>query len=455
MRTSVVLLAFALPLAAQNGTRSGRIIPSPVGESGNYIVEFRDAPRLASSTATTQRFAAFESDLRSIDAAARITQRYSRVFSGAAVAASSDAIDRIAALDYVRSIHLDRPMHALLDDSLAKINAPQVWASFGTRGEGVVVAIVDTGIDYNHPAFGGGFGPGHRVAGGWDFVNSDADPMDDAGHGTHVAGIVGGNGGGVTGIAPGVTFLAYKVLDSQGSGNESVILAGIERAVADRANVVNMSLGGPAVADDPLVKAVENATAAGVVFAIAAGNNSDFRNISSPAIAPSAIAVGATTIDDQIASFSSKGPDDNLAIKPEVVAPGVNIVSAKAGGGTLSESGTSMATPHIAGVAALLRAIHPAWTPADVKAAIVGTAVPLGNDVMAEGAGRVDALAAATADVLASPSTVSFGLDVQSLPHWVSTQTVTVVNRGAAPETLQLRASSTRTDVAANLDAAT
>ena len=219
--SSVILLALAIPALAQNGLPDGRVIPSPFGERGSYIVEFRDALAVASSATVVQRLKVFEADLARIDSSARINQRYSRVLSGAAISASTDAIARIAALDYVRSIHVDRPMHALLDDSLAKINAPQVWSLFGPKGEGVLVAIIDTGIDYNHPAFGGGFGPGHRIAGGWDFVNNDADPLDDAGHGTHVAGIVGGNGGGVTGIAPGVTFLAYKVLNAQGSGNVS------------------------------------------------------------------------------------------------------------------------------------------------------------------------------------------------------------------------------------------
>ncbi|HUJ14801.1 MAG TPA: S8 family serine peptidase [Thermoanaerobaculia bacterium] len=474
----VLLQALALPAAAQTGLRDGRIVPSPFaapGDASTVIVEFRDvplfaAPRAAAKTSeAAQRLVQFESDLARLAGASaksgdvpRITQRYSRLFSGAAVTASADVIDRIAKLDYVRAIHADRAMHASLDDSLAKIHAPDVWSAFGTRGEGVVVAIIDSGIDYNHPAFGGGFGAGHRVAGGWDFVNNDADPMDDAGHGTHVAGIVGGNGGGVTGIAPGVTFLAYKVLDSNGNGTESNILAGMERAAdpngdgdsSDHAGVVNMSLGGAALPDDPLVEAVETGSAAGLVFCIAAGNSSDFWTVSSPGDAPSAITVGATTLDDEIASFSSKGPDPvMMAIKPEVVAPGVDIVSAKAGGGLLSASGTSMATPHVAGVAALLRAIHRDWSVADIKAAIVETAVVLGNDVMAEGAGRVDALRAATADVVVSPSTLNLGRDNLSAASWTNTRTVTLTNRGTTSRTIVLGAASPRSDIATSTDA--
>src|SRR5581483_6754015 len=155
----------------------------------------------------------------------------------------------------------------------------------------------------------------------------------------------------------------------------------------------NMSLGGPGAPDDPVSIAVENGVSAGVVFAIAAGNSGGSFTVSAPANAPSAIAVGASDIGDHLAFFSSVGPSgSNQAIKPEVLAPGVNILSAAPGGGTIVHSGTSMASPHIARVAALLKAVHPTWTPAQIKSAIVSTAQILNYDVMQQGGGRVDAL---------------------------------------------------------------
>ena len=161
------------------------------------------------------------------------------------------------------------------------INAPTgVDRRSARAATGVTVAIIDTGIDYTHPALGGGFGPGFKVIGGWDFVNNDADPMDDAGHGTHVAGIVAGQSDDFTGVAPDASLIAYKVLGANGSGSESNVIAAIERAAdpnqdgntSDHVDVANLSLGGGGNPDDPGSIAIDNATAAGVTFAIAAGN---------------------------------------------------------------------------------------------------------------------------------------------------------------------------------------
>ena len=462
---------------------------APIAPAGDVdaIVRFRDTPLFArdrfrlSATAGERaaalqsfdaRFAAFERDLASLErargkvashaAGSAVRARFARTFAGVAVTVSADTLAGIARLDYVRSVHLDRPVQMHLANSVPKIRAPQVWSTYGTRGRDIVVAIIDTGIDYTHPALGGGFGPGHRVIGGYDFINNDADPLDDAGHGTHVAGIVGGNGAGLVGVAPEVSFLAYKVLDAQGNGTDSTILAAIERAAdpngdgdpSDRADVANMSLGRPGTPDDPASQAIEVATRAGVVFCISTGNAGRFQAISTPANAPSALSVGATTINDAIADFSSKGPSDRTyAIKPEVVAPGVAIASAKMGGGTVAYNGTSMAAPHVAGLAALLRALHPQWGPEDVKGAIVGTAQALDEDVMAQGAGRIDALRAAGADVIASPSTIAFGFDDVAQARWSVAKTFTVVNRGASTRALTLSAPAPRAHVTATLSA--
>lgn len=437
----------------------------------DVIVELRDAPLLGrgpgrvQATATSEVQADLErlaGDLRRIEQRAaptaaanalsaaddpvRIRRTYTRVFAGASVRVRKEMLPSIRALPYVAAVHLDLPVHALSEEGVEKIGANKVWDQLGTKGAGVVVAVIDTGIDYTHPALGGGFGPGFKVIGGWDFVNDDADPMDDSFHGTHVAGIIAANGAGLTGVAPEASLLAYKVLDSSGQGKESDVLAALERIVdpngdgdpSDHVAVANLSFGlAGASAGDPMAVAVGNAVAAGVVVCVAAGNTGQFHDIGSPALAPAAITVGASSLDDVMASFSSRGPTEQTQlIKPEVVAPGVAITSTAPGGGTLALSGTSMATPHVAGVAALLRAIHRDWSPEEVKSAIVTTAVSLPGEVMEDGAGRVDALSAATIDVLAAPSVVSFGVDDAQRDIWTASTTMTLRNLATHTTTL-------------------
>jgi subtilisin family serine protease len=468
---SILLLAM---MPAQAGTitavaHDGRVLTADVtaGDTVDMIVEFREVPlfangpsisavttRAARHAALQDRFGQFAADVRRVQADAEITHTYERVFAGASLTVSRKAAAAIARLPYVAAVYPDRAVRALelervtnatLVESVARIKADQVWRDYGSRGQGVVVAVIDTGIDYAHPALGGAFGPEARVIGGWDFVNKDGDPKDDHGHGTHVAAIIGGDGAGLTGVAPAVRFLAYKVLNSTGSGTDSEVIAGVERATdpnqdgdpSDHADIVNMSLGGGGNEDSPLVRAIETATGAGVLFVIASGNSGGFYAVSAPAIAPSALAVGATDITDVIAPFSSGGPSPtSLAIKPEVVAPGVSIVSALMGGGTISHSGTSMATPHVGGAAALLKAIHPEWRPGQIKAALVTTAESLNGDVMAQGGGRIDVLRAADTDILAEPAVVSLGRATTEKETWSSGNDIRLTNRGPVPVTL-------------------
>ncbi|HEX9161064.1 MAG TPA: S8 family serine peptidase [Thermoanaerobaculia bacterium] len=461
---SLAAVLILIPLSVSAGTTTVTMATSrgPIMEvqahdsdAVDLIVEFRDTPLFAhgpvhaasearsAAEAFRTRFEQFAADVRPF--VPRIRRTYERVFAGASVTAPRSAIAKLQQLSYVKRVYPDRRVHAMADDSVTKIEADRVWTTFGTRGHGVTVAVIDTGVDYTHPAFGGSFGPGARVAGGFDFVNNDADPMDDNGHGTHVAGTIGANGGGLTGVAPEVTFLAYKVLDNRGAGQDSDIIAAIERAVdpdqngdpSDHADVVNLSLGGSGFEDDPLPRAVETATAAGVVFCIASGNSGGFFGIGSPGNAPSAITVGASDLSDALAVFSSGGPSGrSLRLKPEVVAPGVGIVSAAPGGGTIALSGTSMATPHVSGVAALVKSLHHDWSPSDIKSAIVDTAEVIDADTMSEGGGRVDALRAATDDVIASPSVLSFGRDDSSQNHWTSTSSIGLTNRSSQTLTL-------------------
>ena len=383
---------------------------------------------------------------------AEIRHEYSVVYFGAAVNASAATIESIRALPYVRAVTPDRLMHALqakpVDfgmDAGQRVNA----GSLPTRGKGITVAVIDTGIDYRHAAFGGGFGPGHKVAGGYDFIANDDDPLDDAGHGTHVAGIIAADGAGLTGVAPDATLLAYKVLDATGSGPTSGVIAAIERAVdpngdgdpSDHVDVINLSLGAPGHPDDEAALAVDKAVEAGVIVCAAAGNSGRTMSIGSPGAARKAITVGALDEYDQVAFFSSKGPTTKAyTFKPDVVAPGNLIISAEMGGTTIKQSGTSMAAPHVAGAAALLKALHPDWTPSDVKAALASSAKPLlrESDPLAMGAGKIDVAAASAVTLLASDAGVSFGINTSSTGQWTASRTIRITNRSNVTENLSV-----------------
>jgi hypothetical protein len=421
----------------------------------NVIVEFLDVPATAGKTALPTYRATlvrFRADLASVSPKAEVRREYFRVFHGVSVRVARGDLAAIAKLPYVKRIHDDHEMHAFAGPAtprssppaVSQIGADKVWTTYGTRGQGVVVAVVDTGIDYTHEALGKGFGPGFKVAGGYDIANDDPDPMDDSGHGTHVAGIIAGESSTITGVAPDVTLLAFKVLDANGSGSESDVIAGIERAAdpnsdgdtSDHADVVNISLGGFGNPDDPISEAVDNGTRLGIVFAIAAGNSGAVHAIASPGTARSAITVGAVDSGDVVAKFSSLGPSpSDLIMKPDVAAPGVNINSSIPGGNYYVASGTSMATPHVAGAAALLKAIHRDWTPAQIKAALILTGQQQAQEAMFVGGGRIDVAAAAAFTLAVDAPTINFGLDPIGGTKWAPSRTIHVTNRSDKPAT--------------------
>ncbi len=266
---------------------------------------------------------------------------------------------------------------------ITHINADDVQAT-GNTGSGAKVAILDTGIDASHEDL--------SVAGGASFIDTEPDPYNDGNsHGTHVAGTVAGlnNTLGILGVAPSASLYAVKVLDSSGSGTYSGIIKGIEWAVSNNMDVISMSLGGSR-GSTSLQQAVDNAYNSGVLVVAAAGNDGakGKRNtIGYPAKYASAMAVGAVDNSNNRASFSSVG--DEL----EIMAPGVNVLSSVPGNAYDTYNGTSMATPHVSGAAALILADNPSLSNVQVRNILNSTAIPLG-DAFYYGNGVLDVQAA-------------------------------------------------------------
>lgn len=449
-----------------------------------------------------------------------------RVANGIGVLATPSERAALAALPGVVAVEPLSNVRTNNASSVPFLEVPAVWESLGITGAGMRIGVIDTGIDYLHPDFGGDADPADyaandpavlgdiafptaKVAGGYDFVGDtydasnpehqtpmpDPDPMDVNGHGTHVAGTAAGQGVRPDrtaytgpydasaasaawlvgpGVAPGATLYALKIF---GRGGESLILIpAIEWAVdpngdgdfSDRLDVINMSLGdafGPA--DGPESMAANLAAQAGVVVVASAGNSNDTYFIAgTPGSAAAVIAVAATDDDDpaisgmvadRLTSFSSRGPSQanggRPLLKPDLAAPGRQITSAGAQTQSTASlarvlSGTSMAAPHVAGAAALVRAAQPSWTVAQVKAALMNTAVNVyrqaGESIRVgpqrAGAGRMNLAAAlsvpAIAYAAANPAAVSVTFATGDVVDTASeTQAVVLQNMSNVPVT--------------------
>ncbi|PIM66813.1 1,4-dihydropyridine esterase [Streptomyces sp. JV178] len=336
---------------------------------------------------------------------------------------------------------------------VAQIGAPAAWAA-GYDGEGVKVAVLDTGVDTTHPDLASAVkaSKNFTATGGTD---------DMAGHGTHVAATLAGSGarsgGRYKGVAPGAGILNAKVLDDSGEGSDSSVIAGLEWAAGQGAKVANLSLGQADIPGEDPVEAAVNALSksTGMLTVAAAGNEGpDAGTVDSPGAAESALTVGAVDGEDRLADFSSTGPTADSALKPDLTAPGVDIVSAKAAHGYLGDpaadgyvsmSGTSMATPHAAGAAAILAQRHPDWTGARIKQALTASTTPAtGATGYQQGTGRLDVSRALEGTVASEQTSVSFG--EQLWPHTDDrpvTRHITYRNDGDHPVTLDLTATAT------------
>ncbi len=342
---------------------------------------------------------------------------------------------------------LDGLLKPVLTESVPQVGAPAAWAA-GFTGDGVKVGVVDSGIDATHPDLAG------RVVAARNF-HEDGDDRDLTGHGTHVAATIAGIGadGAHKGVALGAKLVSARVCNPDGCP-ESAILDGMQWVAGQGVRVINMSLGGTDTEGrDLLEEAVDRITAqSGVLFVIAAGNSGEEGDgtVGTPGSADSALTVGAVTKTDELAGFSSRGPRlGDGALKPDITAPGVSIVAAFSKdavepprdprpGGRAALSGTSMATPHVAGGAAVLAQRHPDWKPAQLKSALMGSAKTSPDiQVYAQGAGGLDLARGIKQTVTAEPASFS----VQDLwPHDKNpvTRTVTYRNTGTNPVTLAL-----------------
>ncbi len=404
---------------------------------------------------------------------ATIRWRYRLVENGMAVVLPRTEVALLATLPGVARVWPNVRYHDLaVKGSPQQIGADKLWGgTLKNSGQGIKIAIIDDGLDASHPYFapkGLRYPPGfpkgqtkyttpkvivQRAFAPADATNKYAnvpfDP-DNSWHATHVAGIAAGDhdtnakGTIISGVAPNAYLGNYKALSvpTPGfglDGNSAELTAAIEAAVADGMNVINLSVGEPEVepSRDLVVQALEHAAAAGVVPVVAAGNEfTDFGygSIDSPASTPDAIAVAAVDSKNQIADFSSAGPTPvSLEMKPDVAAPGVEVLSSVPGGKWESVDGTSMATPAVAGAVALLKQHHPDWTVAEVKSALVQTGAPAGgpsgNEALAtrEGGGVVDLAKADNPLLFAEPTSLSFG---RLGPDASAQRTITLTDAG-------------------------
>ena len=452
----LAVAAVAVLLAA-----GGPSLPVATADSTEVVV-LLDSPPLARAPGSGATIAREQRTFRRVLASrvpgAEVGWRYRLVANGFSITVPRSEVTRLNALPGVHSVLPAGSYEPQLSSSPQQIGAPALWGpTLDTAGQGMKIGIIDSGIDPDHQFFDpagyampAGFPKGqHRFTTAKVIVARVFAPKsatapsarvafsdDDSSHGTHVAGIAAGNAetatgqGRVSGVAPRAYLGNYKVFVETDSGlspnaNSPAIVAAIEAAVADGMDVVNFSGGEPEIepSRDIVALALDAAAAAGVVPVVAAGNDyTDLGagSVSSPANSMGAISVGAVEISGPTrthAEFSSVGPTTiSLRLKPDVAAPGVDVLSSVSGGGWAEFSGTSMAAPHIAGAAALLRQRHPTWTVEELKSSLVQSGVDsvdersgvLGPQFQG---GGVAALGRADRPlVFAEPTALSFGL---------------------------------------------
>ena len=496
-RLSIMLLlatAMAFGQAGQSGRNNGRIASelsellakahrgSAQGQTVKVIVQYRTVPTSAHYATMRNRGGLLHAKLHMI--------------KGAAFTIPVSALAALEADPEVVSVTIDHPMNVMDDTTNDATGVPAAWNA-GYNGAGVGVAVIDSGINDSHPDLRNPDGTSrvvyHQDFTGTPSTNSNGAQYDLYGHGTHVAGIIAGNGslsgGQYAGVAPGASLVDLRALDANGAGTDSTVIAAIQQAIALQntynIRVINLSLGrGIPVSytQDPLCQAVEAAWNSGILVVVAAGNygrlsvngSNGYGTVTSPGNDPLVLTVGASKSNgstspsaETIASYSSKGPTTyDHVVKPDIVAPGNGIVSLAAPGATLEASypvelitgtdgnsdyftlsGTSMATPAVAGAAALLLQEHSALSPDQVKARLMKTAYKMGMfsttayvphlfmsfltfyDLLSVGSGLLNVQAAVANNDLA-PATVGSALS-PSVVYNSATHTISLVQGNA------------------------
>lgn len=350
----------------------------------------------------------------------RIRHHFSRVSCCSADMTPNGLEGVLSSCNHIKRVYLNTEVRALLNVGVPSANAKKIVRNGKElTGSGVKIAVIDTGI-HQHPDLG------DRIKGFVDFINNRAEAYDDNGHGTHCAGCAASASAQYAGPAPGADLIGVKVLDKLGSGSLETVMRGVEWCIQynedennpDKIDIISMSLGSAAQNyrsenDDPMVKIVEDAWARGIVVCVAAGNSGPRPNtISSPGISNEVITVGAlddrNTVDkedDDVASFSSRGQTLYRVDKPDILAPGVNIISLRSPNSYLDKlqksnrvgndyftlSGTSMATPLCAGIVALIKEANPNLPPVEIKKRLLnGTDKWKGQDYNTYGAGYIN-----------------------------------------------------------------
>jgi len=368
----IFLIAFS-PLVAAGELKpdlSDIISEIPADEKVYVIILFHEKP-------TPADISIIKSD------GASIKYQYT-IIDAVAAQVPAQAADKIAKRAFVKLVEPDYKVKLVLDKSIPQIQADKVWEA-GITGKNVDVAVLDTGIHDEHPSL--------TIEKEVDYTGEGTDDLN--GHGTHVAGIIASTDSTYRGVAYDADLFNVKVLNKDGSGYGSDVIKGIEWSVDNGAEIISMSLGAevdPCDGTDAISQAVDKAVNKGVVVVVAAGNSGpDAGTITSPGCSKKGITVGAVDENDNVPSWSSRGPTDDGRVKPDLVAPGVGITSTWKDNSFKSLSGTSMSTPHVSGVAALLLEADPSLKPDEVKEALKTTALDLGLDENTQGAGRVDA----------------------------------------------------------------
>lgn len=323
-------------------------------------------------------------------------------------------IKKLTELDFIQHIEFDETVKAFNDTANYWFGTQKARNDFNVEGDrdgnvnsyskdDVVVAVIDTGIDGNHVDLDGG-----KIIAWKDYVRNRTTPYDDNGHGTHVAGIIAGEGdenSNYKGVAEGAALIGLKVLDSRGSGSMSDVTAAIDWCISNKdtygIDIINLSLGTSGSSDgtDSTSLAVNNAVDNGIVVVVAAGNSGPSRyTIGSPGAAEKAITVAAMAdvgeLGFNLTDFSSRGPTADNRMKPDISAPGYNITAPEANSTNdyVTYSGTSMATPFTAGTVALMLDANPGLSPSQVKNILLNNAQdwgPNGKDIE-YGTGRLD-----------------------------------------------------------------